>query len=148
MVKGALTNNWIKDMIEIKVDYEGDLHCSNTHQPSGTSFGTDAPVDNNGRGETFSPTDLVASALGSCMATVMGIVAKSKEIALEGMVIKVGKHMSANLPRRIAKLEVTIEMPLAANHPDKVLLENAALSCPVHQSLHPDIEVPITWCWQ
>ena len=148
MVKGALTNNWIKDMIEIKVDYEGDLHCSNTHQPSGTSFGTDAPVDNNGRGETFSPTDLVASALGSCMATVMGIVAKPKEIALEGMVIKVGKHMSADLPRRIAKLEVTIEMPLTANHPDKALLENAALSCPVHQSLHSDIEVPITWCWQ
>ena len=115
MVKGALTNNWIKDMIEIKVDYEGDLHCSNTHQPSGTSFGTDAPVDNNGRGETFSPTDLVASALGSCMATVMGIVAKPKEIVLEGMVIKVGKHMSADLPRRIAKLDVTIEMPLAAN---------------------------------
>ena len=104
--------------------------------------------DSNGRGETFSPTDLVASALGSCMATVMGIVAKPKEIALEGMVIKVGKHMSADLPRRIVKLEVTIEMPLVTNHPNKELLENAALSCPVHQSLHPDIEVPITWCWK
>ncbi len=135
-------------MIEIKVNYEGDLHCSNTHGPSGSSLATDAPVDNNGRGETFSPTDLVASALGSCMATIMGIVAKRKSIGLEGMVITVGKQMSTDQPRRIAQLEVTIEMPLMSDHPDRKLLENAALSCPVHQSLHPDIKVPITWCWQ
>ena len=135
-------------MIEIKVNYEGDLHCSNIHGPSGSNFGTDAPVDNNGRGETFSPTDLVASALGSCMATIMGIVAKRKGIAIEGMAMKVAKHMSADQPRRIAKLEVMIEVPLASDHPDRKLLESAVLSCPVHQSLHPDIEVPITWCWQ
>ena len=135
-------------MIEIKVNYEGDLHCSNIHGPSGSNFGTDAPVDNNGRGETFSPTDLVASALGSCMATIMGIVAKRKGIAIEGMAMKVAKHMSADQPRRIVKLEVMIEVPLASDHSDRKLLESAALSCPVHQSLHPDIEVPITWCWQ
>ena len=124
------------------------MHCSNTHGPSGSEFATDAPVDNNGRGESFSPTDLVATALGSCMATIMGIAAKRKDIALEGMVIRVAKHMSENLPRRIAKLEVTIEVPLPADHPERKLLENAALTCPVHQSLHPDIEVPIQWCWQ
>jgi len=135
-------------MIEIKVNYEGDLHCTNTHGPSGSSFGTDAPVDNNGRGETFSPTDLVASALGSCMATIMGIVAKRKNISLEGMMIKVGKQMSGDQPRRISKLEVTIEVPLPADHPERKILESAALSCPVHQSIHPEIEVPIDWRWQ
>lgn len=135
-------------MIEIKVNYEGDLHCSNTHGPSGSTFGTDAPVDNNGRGETFSPTDLVASALGSCMATIMGIVARRKDIALEGMAVKVGKHMSEDQPRRIVKLEITIDVPLPSDHPDRKVLESSALSCPVYQSIHPDIEVPITWCWQ
>ena len=135
-------------MIEITINYEGDLHCLNTHTPSGSTIGTDAPVDNNGRGETFSPTDLVASALGSCMATIMGIVAQRKQLSLEGMLVKVGKHMSTDQPRRISKLAVTIEMPLPANHPERKVLENAALCCPVHQSLHPDIEVPVEWSWQ
>lgn len=134
-------------MIKITTLYEGDLHCSNTHTPSGSTFGTDAPVDNNGRGETFSPTDLVATALGSCMATIMGIVARRKHLALEGMRVSVEKHMSAEQPRRIAKLDVTIEVPLPADHPERKLLESAALSCPVHQSIHPDIEVPIRWVW-
>lgn len=135
-------------MIEIKINYDGDLHCTGTHLPSGSRLGTDAPVDNNGRGETFSPTDLVATALGSCMATIMGIVARRKDIALEGMAVKVRKHMSADQPRRIAKLEVDIEVPLPVGHPERKLLESAALSCPVHQSIHPDIEVPINWIWQ
>lgn len=135
-------------MIEITINYEGDLHCHNTHGPSGTTVATDAPVDNNGRGESFSPTDLVATALGSCMATIMGIVAKNKEISLEGMVIKVAKHMSEDLPRRISQLEVAIDVPLPADHPERQVLEAAALACPVAQSIHPDIAVPITWTWQ
>lgn len=135
-------------MIEITTEYQGQLHCHNTHGPSGNICETDAPVDNNGRGETFSPTDLVATALGSCMATIMGIVAARKEIDLTGMKITVAKHMSTELPRRIAKLDVRIEVPLAGTHPDRKLLENAALTCPVHQSLHPEIEVPIGWGWQ
>jgi uncharacterized OsmC-like protein len=134
-------------MIEITINYEGELHCHNTHGPSGTTVATDAPVDNNGRGESFSPTDLVATALGSCMATIMGITAKSREVSLEGMVIKVGKHMSAELPRRISKLEVSIEVPLQGDHPARKLLEAAALTCPVNQSIHSDIEVPIDWQW-
>ena len=104
-------------MVEIKIDYQGELHCRAIHGPSGTVLETDAPVDNNGRGESFSPTDLVATALGVCMATVMGIVAKRKEISLEGMKVTVKKHMSTDTPRRISKLEVDIEVPLPADHP-------------------------------
>jgi uncharacterized OsmC-like protein len=135
-------------MVEIKIDYAGDLHCSAVHGPSGTVLETDAPVDNNGRGESFSPTDLVATALGACMATVMGIVARRKEIDLAGMKIAVRKHMSTDTPRRISRLEVELDMPLPADHPERRLLESAGLGCPVHHSLHPDIEVVLDWRWR
>ena len=135
-------------MVEIKINYEGELQCMNIHGPSGSACTTDAPVDNNGRGSSFSPTDLVASALGSCMATIMGIVAERKDIDLEGMVVTVRKHMSEDLPRRISRLDVRIDMPLPGDHPQRKILESAALSCPVHQSIHPDIDVPIDWYWQ
>lgn len=134
-------------MITINLSYQGALRCSATHLPSGNVLTTDAPVDNNGRGEAFSPTDLVATALGACMATVMGIIAERKGIALEGMNIQVRKHMSADAPRRISKLEVDLEMPLPANHPERKLLESAARGCPVHHSLHPDIEMVFNWSW-
>lgn len=135
-------------MVEITIDYEGELHCKAIHGPSGNDLATDAPVDNNGRGETFSPTDLVATALGSCMATVIGIVCQRKEIDVRGMSVKVQKYMSEDMPRRIVKLPVEINMPLAADHKERQLIENAALTCPVHQSLHSDIQVPITWNWK
>ncbi|MBX3739640.1 MAG: OsmC family protein [Akkermansiaceae bacterium] len=135
-------------MVEIKLDYEGDLHCSAVHGPSGTTLATDAPVDNNGRGESFSPTDLVATALGACMATVMGIMARRKEISLEGLKVAVRKHMSEDLPRRISKLEVDLDMPLPADHPERKVFEAAARGCPVHHSLHPDIEVVMQWTWR
>lgn len=135
-------------MVEIKLDYEGDLHCSAVHGPSGTTLATDAPVDNNGRGESFSPTDLVATALGACMATVMGIMARRKEISLEGLKVAVRKHMSEDLPRRIVKLEVDLDMPLPADHPERKVFEAAARGCPVHHSLHPDIEVVMQWTWK
>ncbi|MCP5536587.1 MAG: OsmC family protein [Akkermansiaceae bacterium] len=135
-------------MVKIEINYEGDLHCNNIHVPSKSHFATDAPVDNNGRGESFSPTDLLATALGSCMATIMGMVADRKGIDLRGMRITVGKHMSATPPRRVSRLDVRIEMPLSGMHPERKMLESAALSCPVHQSIHPEIEVPIDWCWQ
>jgi uncharacterized OsmC-like protein len=104
-------------------------------------------VDNNGRGEAFSPTDLVATALGVCMATVMGIIADRKGVSLEGLRLDVRKFMTTQGPRRIARLEVDLSVPLAGDHPERKLLENAALGCPVHQSLHPDIEVDIRWTW-
>jgi uncharacterized OsmC-like protein len=135
-------------MVEIKLTYEGDLHCSAIHGPSGNVLVTDAPVDNNGLGQAFSPTDLLATALGSCMATVIGIVAKRKEIAVEGMAVTVRKFMSDDQPRRVVRLELDLLMPLPGTHPDRKLLESAARGCPVHHSIHPDIEVVMNWIWQ
>lgn len=135
-------------MVEIKLEYEGELHCTAVHGPSGAVISTDAPVDNNGRGESYSPTDLVATALGGCMATVMGIVARRKEIALEGLKIDVRKYMSDDSPRRIVKIEVDLDMPLPADHPERKVLEATARGCPVHHSLHPDIEVVTSWKWR
>jgi putative redox protein len=134
-------------MVEIKLSYEGSLHCSATHMPSGCTLVTDAPLDNNGLGQAFSPTDLLATALGACMATVIGILAKRKEIAVEGMGIIIRKHMSDDQPRRIKRLELDINMPLPTTHPERKLLEAAARGCPVHHSIHPDIEVVMNWLW-
>ncbi len=104
-------------------------------------------MDNNGRGQAFSPTDLVGTALGACVATVIGIVAKRKEIAVEGMAVTVRKFMSDGQPRRISRLELDLSVPLPGSHPDRKLLESAARSCPVNQSIHPDIEVVMNWTW-
>ncbi len=134
-------------MVTINLSYQGGLRCSAVHAPSGNILTTDAPVDNNGKGEAFSPTDLVATGLGACMATIMGIVAERKGIPLEGMEIEVRKHMSTDTPRRISKLEVDLQMPLAEDHSERSLFENAAYSCPVHHSLHPDIEIVFNWSW-
>jgi putative redox protein len=134
-------------MVEIRIDYEGELHCSALHVPSGNILVTDAPVDNNGRGQAFSPTDLVATALGACMATVMGIIAKRKEVDLAGMKIIVQKEMSTDAPRRIIALPVAIIMPISADHPIAPLLEASVHACPVHHSIHPDIVVDVLWTW-
>jgi putative redox protein len=135
-------------MVEIKLTYEGSLHSSAIHVPSGNTLVTDAPLDNNGLGQAFSPTDLLATALGSCMATVIGIVAKRKEIAVEGMTVDVRKFMSDDLPRRVKRLELDLRIPLPESHPDRKLLESAAKGCPVHHSIHPDIEVVMNWFWE
>jgi putative redox protein len=134
-------------MVEIQIAYEGDLHCHAQHGPSGQSLQTDAPVDNNGRGETFSPTDLVATALGTCMATVIGIIARRKDTDITGLSVHVRKFMSTDTPRRISRLELDIAMPIASTHPDAPVFESAARACPVHQSLHPDIEIVMLWTW-
>ena len=135
-------------MVHVDVEYQGKLRCEAVHQPSSTSIHTDAPVDNHGLGESFSPTDLVATALASCIATIMGIVAERNEVDLSGLKIGVDKTMSAKPPRRIDQLALKIEMPIAADHPQADMLKKAALACPVHKSLHPDIEMPINWVWQ
>jgi len=134
-------------MIEIYIDYKGDLHCEAKHGPSQQLLETDAPVDNNGRGESFSPTDLLAASLGTCMATVLGIAARRKEISLEGMNVQVRKFMSDDQPRRVSRLEVDIYVPISEDHVDRRLLQSTALGCPVHHSIHPDIEVAINWFW-
>ena len=134
-------------MVKIDVNYQGQLRCEATHEPSGCTLQTDAPVDNHGLGESFSPTDLVATAMASCMATIMGIFADKKEIDLKGMTISVEKEMTSAPPRRIAKLSVVISMPIAESHPHAKALENAAMACPVHKSLHPEIDIPVQWKW-
>jgi putative redox protein len=134
-------------MVNISIRYEAALRCAATHGPSGQTLFTDAPVDNHGRGESFSPTDLVATALGTCMATIMGIVSERHTIDLAGMKIEVTKEMTKEAPRRIARLVTVIDVPLPADHPDRDLLERAALTCPVHQSLHPEIEKPLDFRW-
>ncbi|MEI6561353.1 MAG: OsmC family protein [Verrucomicrobiota bacterium] len=130
-------------MVKIALEYTGGLHCEATHGPSGRTLETDAPVDNHGRGESFSPTDLVATALGACMATVMGIYAEKHGIDLKGMRIEVGKEMTQTPPRRIAR--ITTEIWLPAGVAKSEALERAALTCPVHGSLHPEVEKPITF---
>lgn len=134
-------------MVKINIRYEGGLRCQAVHGPSGQTLHTDAPVDNHGRGESFSPTDLVATALGTCMATIMGIVADRHQLDLRGMEIQVTKTMSVDSPRRIAKLATVIQVPLSADHPQRVLLENAALTCPVHKSLSEETEKPVDFEW-
>lgn len=134
-------------MVQIDIIYEGDLHTSATHGPSGQVIATDAPKDNQGRGEAFSPTDLLATALGSCMMTIMGIVARREQIPLEGTKVRVTKEMTATTPRRVARLAVQFDLSAAVTAEQKVKLENAAHTCPVHRSLHPDVEVVTTFNW-
>lgn len=133
--------------VSISVEYEGGLRCRTTHGPSQNQCITDAPVDNHGKGESFSPTDLVATALATCMATVIGIKAQQKGYDIAGMKVSVEKHMSADSPRRIVGLPITIEIPLPEDHADRKLLEATALGCPVHHSVHPDIDKPVTFVW-
>lgn len=134
-------------MVEITIRYEGDLRSTAIHGPSGTAMRTDAPVDNMGRGESFSPTDLVATALGTCILTILGIVSKRDRIPIEGATIKVTKDMTTEPPRRIARLGVTVNIPQKLSDEQKQRLINAANTCPVKKSLHPDIDVPTQWNW-
>ncbi len=134
-------------MVSIQLEYEGDLHCRAVHGPSGTTLGTDAPKDNQGRGESFSPTDLVATALGSCMLTVMGILARTLALDITGATATVEKEMTTAAPRRIAALPVRIHVPQQLSAEDRQKLERAAHTCPVHKSLHPDISSPIEFTW-
>ena len=134
-------------MVNIKVEYQGDLHCKATHGPSGAELNTDAPKDNQGRGESFSPTDLVATALGSCMLTIMGIAARTQNIDISGTTATVEKEMTAAAPRRIQRLGVRIHVPHSPSLIDREKLERAAHTCPVHKSLHPEVEIPIEFVW-
>lgn len=139
-------------MVDIDITYDGELHCSASHRPSSATLATDAPLDNHGRGQSFSPTDLVATALGTCMATVMGILGRSKGYVIDGLEIHVRKGMTSTPPRRIARLEVKVQAPAAVgsrlDEPARALLEEAALHCPVRLSLLDAIEVPVHFEWQ
>lgn len=134
-------------MVTIQMEYEGDLHCKAVHGPSGTALSTDAPKDNQGRGESFSPTDLVATALGTCMLSIMGIMARTLEIDLAGTTATVEKEMTAAPPRRIASLTVRIHVPQSVTPENREKLVRAAHTCPVHKSLHPEVQTPIKFTW-
>lgn len=133
--------------VEITVTYQGDLRCEAVHGPSGKRLHTDAPVDNQGKGESFSPTDLVATALASCILTTIGIVAKRHGIAFEGATARVEKHMIADPARRIARLPVVIRVPVALDEKQRKLLIHTAETCPVHKSLGANVELPVSWEW-
>jgi uncharacterized OsmC-like protein len=134
-------------MVQVQIQYLGDLRCEATHGPSQTTLLTDAPVDNHGRGESFSPTDLVATALGTCIVTTMGIYAQRHEIDLRGTKVTVQKEMTSVPTRRIARLPAELDIPLPPAHPERETLERIARNCPVYQSLHPDIETPLSITW-
>ena len=134
-------------MVKIQIEYQGDLHCKATHGPSGVVLETDAPTDNQGRGESFSPTDLVATALGGCMLTVMGIAARTLKLDISGATVTVEKEMTATPPRKIHRLSVRIHVPQHLSLLDREKLERAAYTCPVHRSLHPDVQIPVEFVW-
>lgn len=128
-------------MVSINLSYEGQLHCKAVHEPSGKKFTTDAPTDNHGKGESFSPTDLVATALGACYITQMGIIAEQKGMEIKGTKARVEKYMSTDKPRRIAKLSITLDMAAGIPLHWRGLLEAVAKDCPVTKSINPDIEI-------
>lgn len=131
--------------VEITAVYQGQLHCEATHGPSGTKLVTDAPTDNGGRGSSFSPSDLVATALQTCVMTIMGLVADRHELDLSGTTIRVEKEMASTPVRRIASLKTKVTFPAGLDLQPEMRdrLVAAARKCPVHQSLHPDIDAPI-----
>jgi putative redox protein len=129
------------------IEYLGGMRTSSVHLRSGQTLITDAPPDNNGRGEAFSPTDLLATSLGCCMLTIMGIVAERHQLKIEGAKVDITKIMAAN-PRRVSEVIVEITMPAGGfSDKDKQLLENAAHTCPVAMSLHPDLKQTVSFQW-
>ena len=134
-------------MVEMNVVYEGQLRCKATHGPSKMVISTDAPKDNQGKGDSFSPTDLVATALGACMMTIMGIYAQRQNIDLTGSTVRVTKEMVTAPVRRIGKLTVQFDIKGKIDADHRKAFENAAHTCPVHKSLHPDVLVETTFNW-
>jgi putative redox protein len=135
--------------VEIKARYAGELRCEAVHGPSGATVQTDAPLDNGGRGASFSPTDLVATALGSCVLTILGLVAQRHGIDLRDATVNVTKEMIAQPIRRIGTLRTVVTIPQGAVEDPAMRqrLEAAARKCPVHQSLHPEIQLPIEFIY-
>jgi putative redox protein len=135
-------------MVEMFVSYTGEKHCELKHGPSGSSIETDAPKDNFGRGERFSPTDLLGASLASCILTTMAIMAEKDggQLDIRGTSARVIKEMNLN-PRRVARLPIEVTMPRGISSQDRKRLEAAAEACPVKRSLHPDIEAPIRFIY-
>ena len=131
-------------MVRIDATYDGNLRCTATHEPSGAKLITDAPVDNMGKGESFSPTDLLATSMLTCVMTIVAIRADSKEIDVSGMTGSVEKTMAAS-PRRVAKLEVVINLPPGISMDDRAWLITEGCNCPVCVSVSESMEVDVTF---
>ena len=134
-------------MATSKITYQGELRTKCIHLQSGTEILTDAPTDNHGKGEAFSPTDLVATALGSCMVSIMAIKTRDLDLELKDSTLEVTKIMQSE-PRKIAKIVVVLNMSITTSDKNKTILERAAMTCPVLLSLHPDIEKEVTFNWK
>ena len=132
-------------MTQINSSYSGDLRCASLHAPSGSALETDAPTDNQGKGERFSPTDLVATALSTCILTIMGIVAERHDWDLKGCTARVEKVMTSEAPRKIAQLEVWIELPAHLDEKARKVLRKAAENCPVKLSVEGAVAMQLHW---
>lgn len=130
-----------------RVVYNGDLRTTSVHLQSGTEILSDAPKDNHGKGEAFSPTDLIANSLATCMFSIMGIKARDLNVDLSGSTAMVTKIMQAE-PRKISRIEIIFDIVISVDAKTKTILERAALTCPVHLSLHPDIEKDVVFNWK
>jgi putative redox protein len=138
----------MKHIVAIEGVYEGDLRVRATHGPSGTDVRTDAPKDNEGKERGFSPTDLVATALGTCVLTIVGIHARRRGVAIEGARFRTTKEMAASPVRRIARLVTTVTLPASVGEEHRRALEAAARACPVTASLHPDVEAVLAFRYE
>lgn len=134
-------------MVQMSITYDGEKHCTLRHGPSGSQISTDAPKDNHGKGEAFSPTDLVGAALGSCILTTMAIVAERDGIDFKTAQATVIKEMNPS-PRRIASLKVQLILPKSLTDDQRRKMEATAKACPVHKSLHPDVQMPMEFSYQ
>ncbi|MBE0558828.1 MAG: OsmC family protein [Proteobacteria bacterium] len=132
-------------MVSQTISYLGTLRCSVIHGPSGVQFVTDAPTDNHGRGQSFSPTDLVVTALATCIVTTMGIRAQGDGVSLDGSTVFIEKHMSTDPPRRISRIALRIEIAAGISASYRLILEHTARTCPVAQSIHPGIESELSF---
>ncbi|CAN5206498.1 OsmC family protein [soil metagenome] len=128
------------------IEYQGNLRCSITHMQSGTIIETDAPTDNRGNGERFSPTDTVCVGLATCIITTMGIKAQDLNVELKGASLEVTKHMFSE-PRRIGKIDVVLNLPGSIDEKNRIILERVGDTCPVKKSLHPELEVNVKYVW-
>lgn len=135
-------------MVKIAAVYDGDLSMTAKHLPSGSEIHTDAPVDNQGKGRYFSPTDLVATALGTCIVTTMAMVANRHKVDMGKTKVSIEKHMVSEPVRRIGKIVVNITLPATIPEKERTVLERVAHQCPVHHSLHPDIQLEIKFIYE
>lgn len=135
-------------MVEINTTYEGGLHCKAVHKPSGVVLETDAPLDNKGKGESFSPTDLLATSLAVCYLTTMGIAADAEGVDMSGTTCRIEKHMSADKPRRVIKLNGEVIFEKNIPEDKKSVIEHAGVHCPVSKSVHPDIEISLKFIYK